>query len=88
MAVNDALFHKLYYSGLGQAASVILSDDAQVALVTTAGAVEDQDALTADVSEEAPTKAEFDKVVADAVAARTTLNALLASLRTAGLLAE
>jgi hypothetical protein len=51
-------------------------------------AVADQVALTAAAAAGAnPTKAEFDKVVADAVAARTTLNALLARLRTAGLLA-
>lgn len=34
-----------------------------------------------------PTKAEFDALLADANALRTTLNAALASLRTAGLLA-
>ncbi|MFE3853434.1 hypothetical protein ACFXPN_20140 [Streptomyces griseorubiginosus] len=34
-----------------------------------------------------PTKAEFDKVVTDLAAARTTINGLLAKLRTAGLLA-
>jgi len=34
-----------------------------------------------------PTKAEFDKVVTDLTAARTTINGLLAKLRTAGLLA-
>jgi hypothetical protein len=34
-----------------------------------------------------PTKAEFDKVVADLTAARTTINGLLAKLRTAGLIA-
>lgn len=50
-------------------------------------AVADQAALTAAASVGVPTKVEFDKVVADAVAARTTLNALLASLRTAGVLA-
>lgn len=54
---------------------------------TQAGAVADQAALTAAAAAGAtPTKAEFDKVVADAAAARTTLNALLASLRAAGLL--
>jgi hypothetical protein len=55
---------------------------------TKAVAVADQAALTAAAAAGAtPTKAEFDAVVADAVAARTKLNALLASLRTAGLLA-
>jgi hypothetical protein len=34
-----------------------------------------------------PTKAEFDKVVTDLTAARTTLNGLLAKLRAAGLIA-
>ncbi|WP_217545574.1 hypothetical protein [Streptomyces sp. GbtcB6] len=34
-----------------------------------------------------PTKAEFDKVVTDLTAARTTINGLLAKLRTAGLIA-
>jgi hypothetical protein len=53
-----------------------------------AATVANQAALTAAAAAGAtPTKAEFDKVVADAVAARTTLNALLASLRTAGVLA-
>lgn len=50
-------------------------------------AVADQAALTAAAAASTPTKTEFDKVVADAVVARTTLNALLASLRTAGILA-
>jgi hypothetical protein len=35
-----------------------------------------------------PTKAEFDKVVVDLAAARTTINGLLAKLRTAGLIAS
>lgn len=35
-----------------------------------------------------PTKAEFDKVVTDLVAARTTINGLLAKLRAAGLIAS
>jgi len=34
-----------------------------------------------------PTKAEFDKVVTDLTAARTTINGLLAKLRAAGLIA-
>ncbi|MFF6985601.1 hypothetical protein [Streptomyces sp. NPDC010273] len=34
-----------------------------------------------------PTKAEFDKVVTDLTAARTTINGLLAKLRSAGLIA-
>lgn len=34
-----------------------------------------------------PTKAEFDKVVTDLAAARTTINGLLAKLRAAGLIA-
>lgn len=50
-------------------------------------AVTDQAALTAAASASAPTKIEFDKVVVDLAAARTTLNALLASLRTAGIIA-
>jgi hypothetical protein len=44
-----------------------------------------QPALTAAASVSAPTKTEFDKVVADAVAARTTVNAMqvdIAALRT------
>ncbi len=52
-----------------------------------AAAVADQAALTgAPAAGAAPVKAEFDAVVADAVAARTKLNALLASLRAAGYL--
>jgi hypothetical protein len=52
-------------------------------------AVDDQAALTAAAAAgSTPTKAEFDKVVADAVAARTTLNALLASLRAVGVIAS
>jgi hypothetical protein len=35
-----------------------------------------------------PTKAEFDKVVTDLTAARTTINGLLAKLRAAGLIAS
>lgn len=58
------------------------------ATITAQGvAVTDQAALTAAAAASSPTKTEFDKVVADAVAARTTLNALLASLRTAGVIA-
>lgn len=49
----------------------------------TAAAVADQAALTAAASVGVPTKVEFDKVVADAVVARTKLNALLAALRAA-----
>lgn len=55
--------------------------------VGAAALVANQAALTAAASVGVPTKVEFDKVVADAVAARTTLNALLASLRAAGVLA-
>ncbi|MCC9154901.1 hypothetical protein LZP81_30820 [Streptomyces parvulus] len=35
-----------------------------------------------------PTKAEFDKVVTDLAAARTTINGLLAKLRSAGIIAS
>lgn len=52
-----------------------------------AAAVADQAALTAAASVGVPTKTEFDKVVADAVAAQAKVNALLAAMRTAGLLA-
>lgn len=61
---------------------------AALASITAQGVVvADQAVLTAAASVGVPTKTEFDKVVADAVAARTTLNALLASLRTAGVIA-
>ncbi|AZS08730.1 head fiber protein [Arthrobacter phage Litotes] len=44
-------------------------------------------ALTATPSAAAPTKAEFDKVVADNVNLRTTLAAVISSLKTAGIMA-
>lgn len=44
-------------------------------------------ALTAAPSAAAPTKVEFDKVVADAVALRGTVATLLANLKTAGIVA-
>lgn len=69
-------------------ATALLSSMASVINDFAAGvAVADQAALTAAASVGVPTKVEFDKVVADAVAARAKLNALLASLRTAGLIA-
>ena len=53
----------------------------------SAAAVADAAALTSVVAAGGtPTKAEFDALRADLVAVRTTLNALLASTRTAGLL--
>jgi len=48
----------------------------------------DAGALTAAASVGVPTKVEFDKVVVDLAALRTEHNALLAKLRTAGLLAS
>lgn len=54
----------------------------QAAAVTDAAAVTTTAAAGAN-----PTKAEFDKVVTDLAALRTAHNNLLASLRTAGLLA-
>lgn len=55
---------------------------------TQAAAVADVAALTsaAITGGESPTEAEHNAVRADLVATRTTLNALLASLRTAGLI--
>lgn len=54
---------------------------------TMAAAVADVAALTSTVAAGAnPTKAEFDALRVDVAANRTTLNALLASLRAAGLL--
>lgn len=44
-------------------------------------------ALTAAPSAAAPTKVEFDKVVADNVAIRGTLATLIANLKTAGIVA-
>lgn len=49
--------------------------------------VADAAALTSAASVGVPTKVEFDKVVADLVALRTAHQALLADLRTAGILA-
>lgn len=48
----------------------------------------DVGALTSAASASAPTKTEFDKTVADLATLRTAHNALLAKLRTAGLLAS
>jgi hypothetical protein len=54
-----------------------------------AAAQADMAALTsADAAGATPTKAEFDAVVDDLAAARTTINGLLAKLRTAGLIAS
>ena|SRR3990170_687315 len=49
-------------------------------------AVADVGALTSAPSVAAPTKAEFDAAVADLVTLRAKCNALLASIRTAGLI--
>ncbi|ALY09412.1 head fiber protein [Arthrobacter phage Joann] len=46
-----------------------------------------QAALTAAPSAAAPTKVEFDKVVADNVAMRSKINELIAALKTAGIMA-
>lgn len=48
----------------------------------------DVGALTSVASVDVPTKVEFDKTVADLATLRTAHNALLAKLRTAGLLAS
>lgn len=48
----------------------------------------DVGALTSAPSVDVPTKVEFDKAVADLATLRTAHNALLAKLRTAGLLAS
>ena len=48
----------------------------------------DVGALTAAASVAAPTKAEFDKVVVDLATLRTAHNALLAKLKTAGVIAS
>lgn len=48
----------------------------------------DVGALTSAPSVDVPTKVEFDKTVADLATLRTAHNALLAKLRTAGLLAS
>lgn len=54
-----------------------------------AAAQADMAALTAvDAAGANPTKAEFDAVVDDLTAARTTINGLLAKLRSAGLIAS
>lgn len=54
-----------------------------------AAAQADMAALTAAAAAGAtPTKAEFDKVVADLAAARATINGLLAKLRSAGVIAS
>ena len=53
-----------------------------------AAAQADVGALTSAASVGVPTKAEFDKTVADLATLRTAHNALLAKLRTAGLLAS
>lgn len=45
-------------------------------------------ALTSVASVGVPTKTEFDKTVADLAAARTTIQALLTSLRNSGLIAS
>lgn len=59
-----------------------------LASASKAAAVADVAALTsaAATGGDAPTEAEHNAVRADMVAVRTTVNALLASLRTAGLL--
>lgn len=52
-----------------------------------ASAVTDAAALTSAASVAAPSKTEFDKVVVDLAALRTKVNALLAALRAAGIVA-
>lgn len=59
---------------------------ASLAEATAGVAVADAAAQTSVASVGVPTKVEFDKTVADITALRTTLNALLASLRTPGVL--
>ena len=59
-----------------------LRDASQVAVQADVGA------LTSAASVSSPTKTEFDKVVADLATLRTAQNALLAKMRTAGILAS
>lgn len=84
MAANQTVMQALLNAGVPVGAAAVLADPATDAL--SGGTVADQGALTAAASVAAPTKAEFDKVVADAVTARNKLNELLAALRTAGVI--
>ncbi len=67
---------------IAYAGDVVLGDAAQAAAVADAAALTSSAATGGD----APTEAEHNAVRTDLVAVRTTVNALLASLRTAGLL--
>lgn len=71
----NAASQPVYIAGLGNVTAL------------KGAAVANLAALTAVAAVAAPTKAEFDKVVVDLEAARATLNALLASLRAANLIA-
>jgi hypothetical protein len=79
---------KITITPTGFAATVKDVDDALQALVARVGAtVAAPAALTSAAAADAPTKVEFDKVVADLVALRTTVGALRTSLVNAGLIA-
>ena len=72
---------------LNPAVGEMLEDGVASGALVPAGAVTDLAALTSAAAVgAAPTKAEFDKTVADLAAARATINGLLASLRLAGFL--
>lgn len=66
----------VYIAGLGNVSATKGAAVSNLAAITTVAA-----------AGTAPTKAEFDVVVTDLAAARTTINALLASLRAANLIA-
>lgn len=66
----------------------LLRTGTATAVITPAAAVTSVPALTsAAAAGSAPTKAEFDKVVVDLAAARTTINDLLTKLHAGGFLA-
>jgi hypothetical protein len=80
---------KITITTTGFSASVKDVDDALQALAARVGVtVAEPAALTSAASVSAPTKTEFDKVVVDLAALRTTVAALRTSLIAAGLIAS
>lgn len=88
MAVDESLYHELYNCGVPFKAALILADPTNGFTVEGGTAVADPAALTspADVSA-TYTEAEVQHIRDDVAALRTTLVALLASLRAATVIA-
>jgi len=87
MTYNNSTFRKVRSAGVDTDGALIVAEMYKRLEGVPGTAVANIGTLTAAASVGVPTKAEFDKVVADLATLRTAHNALLASLRTAGIIA-